>query len=153
MLVHRRDGVVTAVRGNPAHAVSRGPLCGKCSTAYNREWRDPQRRLAQPLRRVGAKGAGRFEPVSWDTAFVEIAQRLHHIIASHGARTILNAHYTGTISLLAGIAPMRFFHRLGATEITPDTICNMAGHVALRSLCGSSVDGFDPRAAEDAACI
>jgi anaerobic selenocysteine-containing dehydrogenase len=153
MLVYRRDGVVTAVRGNPAHAVSRGTLCGKCSTAYNREWRDPQRRLSQPLRRVGAKGAGRFEPISWDTAFREIAHRLQRVIASHGAASILNAHYTGTISLLAGIAPMRFFHRLGATEVTPDTICNMAGHVALRYLYGSSVDGFDPRAAEEAACI
>ncbi len=153
MLVHKRDGRVAAVRGNPAHAVSRGTLCGKCSTAYNREWRDPQRRLGQPLRRVGAKGAGRFEPISWDTAFEEIAHRLKRVVASHGASTILNAHYTGTISLLAGIAPMRFFHRLGATEVTPDTICNMAGHVALRYLYGSSVDGFDPRAAKDAACI
>jgi anaerobic selenocysteine-containing dehydrogenase len=153
MWVHRRDGVVTAVRGNPAHAVTRGALCGKCSTAYNREWRDPQRRLSQPSRRVGAKGAGRFEPISWETAFAEIAERLHHIIASHGAPSILNAHYTGTISLLAGIAPLRFFHRLGATEVVPDTICNMAGHVALRYLYGSSVDGFDPRTAEDAACI
>jgi anaerobic selenocysteine-containing dehydrogenase len=153
MLVHRRDGLVTAVRGNPAHAVSRGTLCGKCSTAYNREWRDPGRRLSQPLRRVGTKGAGQFEPISWDTAFEEIAHRLQRVTASHGAPSILNAHYTGTISLLAGIAPMRFFHRLGATEVTPDTICNMAGHVALRYLYGSSVDGFDPRAADDAACI
>jgi anaerobic selenocysteine-containing dehydrogenase len=48
---------------------------------------------------------------------------------------------------------MRFFHRLGATEVAPDTICNMAGHVALRYLYGSSVDGFDPRMAEHAACI
>ena len=153
MLVHRRDGRVTAVRGNPTHAVSRGTLCGKCSTAYNREWRDPQRRLSQPLRRVDAKGAGRFEPISWETAFEEIANRLQRVIASNGAHTILNAHYTGTISLLAGIAPMRFFHRLGATEVAPDTICNMAGHVALRYLYGSSLDGFDPRAAKDAACI
>ena len=153
MLVHRRDGVVTAVRGNPAHAVSRGTLCGKCSTAYNREWRDPQRRLTEPLRRVGAKGSGRFESISWNTACAQIAQRLRGIVASHGAQTILNAHYTGTISLLAGIAPMRFFHRLGATEVTPDTICNMAGHVALRYLYGTSVDGFDPRTADHADCI
>jgi anaerobic selenocysteine-containing dehydrogenase len=153
MLVHRRDGVVTAVRGNPSHPVSRGALCGKCSTAYNREWRDPHMRLAQPLRRTGPKGAGHFEPISWEDAFTDIAQRLHHIIASHGAHTILNVHYTGTISLLAGTVPMRFFNRLGSTEVTPDTICNMAGHVALRYMYGSSVDGFDPRAAEDAACI
>jgi anaerobic selenocysteine-containing dehydrogenase len=153
ILVLRRDGRVTAVRGNPAHAVSRGTLCGKCSTAYNREWRDPQVRLTQPLRRMGAKGEGHFEPVSWDTAVAEIAQRLQDIIAAHGARTIFNAHYTGTISLLAGIAPLRFFNRLGATEVVPDTICNMAGHVALRYMYGTSVEGFDPRTAKDAACI
>jgi anaerobic selenocysteine-containing dehydrogenase len=153
MLVHKRDGLVTAVRGSPSHAVSRGALCGKCSTAYNREWRDPQRRLTQPLRRVGAKGGGQFESISWETALGEIAQRLHKIAAAHGAPSILNTHYTGTISLLAGMAPMRFFHRLGATEVAPDTICNMAGHVALRYLYGSSVDGFDPRMAGDAACI
>src|ERR1700723_1329847 len=112
-----------------------------------------QRRLSQPFRRVGPKGAGRFEALSWETALREISGGAPDIIAAHGARTILNAHYTGTISLLAGIAPMRFFHRLGATEVTPDTICNMAGHVALRYLDGSSLDGFDPRTAEHSACI
>ena len=100
----------------------------------------------------GRERGGGFEPISWDTA-CGIAQRLQRIVASQGAQTILNAHYTGTISLLAGIAPMRFFHRLGATEVTPDTICNMAGHVALRYLYGSSVDGFDPRTVGEAACI
>jgi anaerobic selenocysteine-containing dehydrogenase len=151
--VVKRDGLVAAVRGNPTHPVSRGTLCGKCSTAYNREWRDPTRRLVQPLRRVGRKGQGRFEPVSWEAALAEIAARLKGIVANHRAHSILNVHYTGTISLLAGMAPMRFFNRLGATEVTPDTICNMAGHVALRYVYGTSVDGFDPRAAEDAACI
>jgi anaerobic selenocysteine-containing dehydrogenase len=153
MMVLKRGGVVSAVRGNPAHPVSRGTLCGKCSTAYNREWRDPERRLTQPLRRVERKGGGTFEPISWDTAISEIAESLRRITASHGAASIFNAHYTGTISLLAGIAPLRFFNRLGATEISPDTICNMAGHVALRYLYGTSLVGFDPRAARDAECI
>jgi anaerobic selenocysteine-containing dehydrogenase len=152
-----------AVRGDPDHPVSRGALCGKCSTAYNREWRDPRRRLTQPLRRVRPKARGdggtaphgdaEFEPIGWERAIAEIAARLGSIVDSHGARSILNAHYTGTISLLAGIAPMRFFNRLGATEVTPDTICNMAGHVALRYMYGTSLDGFDPRTAKDSACI
>lgn len=152
--VIKRDGVVAAVRGDPGHPVSRGTLCGKCSTAYNREWRDPARRLLQPLRRVGGKAGGTgFEPIAWETAIAEIAGRLCAIAASRGPRAILNAHYTGTISLLAGVAPMRFFNRLGAAEVTPDTICNMAGHVALRYLYGTSLEGFDPRTAKDAACI
>src|SRR5271167_2575437 len=151
--VVKRDGAVIAVRGDPDHPVSRGTLCGKCSTAYNREWRDPARRLSVPMRRSGPKGQGSFEPISWGTALTEIAARLKGVLAEHGAGSILNAHYTGTISLLAGIAPLRFFNRLGATEVTPDTICNMAGHVALRYVYGTSLDGFNPRAAQDAACI
>jgi anaerobic selenocysteine-containing dehydrogenase len=151
--VLKQDGMVTAVRGDPHHPVNRGTLCGKCSTAYNREWRDPRVRLTRPLRRIGAKGEGGYEAISWESALGEIAAGLRRASDRHGAQSILNAHYTGTISLLAGSAPMRFFNRLGATEVTPDTICNMAGHVALRYVYGSSVDGFDPRAAADAACI
>jgi anaerobic selenocysteine-containing dehydrogenase len=153
ILVEKRHGRVSAVRGNPHHFVSRGTLCGKCSTAYNREWRDSERRLTQPLRRVGPKHLGRFEPISWETALGEIGAKLAAIIAAQGAQHIFNAHYTGTISLLAGLAPMRFFNRLGATEVVPDTICNNAGHVALRYVYGSSLDGFDPRSAQQAACI
>jgi len=151
--VIRRAGRVHHIRGNPAHPVSRGTLCGKCSTAYNREWLDPNVRLTTPLKRIGRKGEARFAPVGWDEAISEIAGRLTEIADRYGAERILNAHYTGTISLLATNAPMRFFNRLGATEVVPDTICNMAGHVALRYVYGTSVDGFDPRTAEDAACV
>jgi anaerobic selenocysteine-containing dehydrogenase len=151
--VVKRNGVITQVRGDPNHPVSRGKLCVKCSIGYNREWRDPQARLTRPLRRVGPKGAGQFEPVSWDTALAAIADRLKQIVATTGPQTILNTHYSGTISLMAFLFPMRFFHRLGATEVTPDTICNMAGHVALQYVYGTSVDGFDPRTARDATCV
>ena len=153
IVVVRRQGRIAQVRGNPDHAVSRGTLCGKCSVSYNREWLDPQHRLTEPLRRAGPKGSGMFEPVSWDEALADIASRLSGIVRDAGAQTVLNAHYTGTISLLAGVFPMRFFRRLGATEVAPDTICNMAGHVALNYAFGTSVDGFDPRTAAHANCI
>jgi anaerobic selenocysteine-containing dehydrogenase len=151
--VVRRNGVIAHVRGDPYHPVSRGKLCAKCSIGYNQEWRDPQARLTRPLRRVGPKGAGRFEPVSWETALAAIAERFKQIIATTGPHTIINAHYTGTLSLLAFFFPMRFFHRLGATEVIPDTICNMAGQMALNYVYGTGLDGFDPRTARDAACI
>jgi anaerobic selenocysteine-containing dehydrogenase len=151
--VVKRGGRITHVRGDPNHFVSRGKLCVKCTIAYNREWRDPQTRLTRPLRRVGPKGAGRFEPVSWDVALAAVAERLKRIVASTGPQTILNTHYSGTISLLGFLFPLRFFHRLGATEVSPDTICNMAGHVALGYVYGTSVDGFDPRTAHKARSI
>ena len=151
--VHKRNGAIESVRGDPAHFVSQGQLCVKCSIGYNNEWLDPRSRLTRPLRRVGRKGEGRFEPVSWDVAIAAIADRLKRIAASAGPQAILNTHYSGTISLIAYLFPTRFFNRLGATEVSPDTICNMAGHVALHYVYGTSVSGFDPRTGAAAACI
>jgi anaerobic selenocysteine-containing dehydrogenase len=114
---------------------------------------DPDARLTTPLRRKGEKGAGEFEPVSWDEAVGEIAERLHGIIDVHGPGVVLNAHYTGTFAMIGYHFPLRFFNYLGATEVDPDTICNKAGHVALEYLYGTSVDGFDPRSCAEASSI
>src|ERR1700742_5054963 len=129
--VVKRDGVIRHVRGDKDHAVSRGRLCVKCATAYNGVLLDPEARLLTPLKRDGAKGSGRFAEISWEQALREIADRLTEIVADPGPEAILNAHYTGTCAQLGMAFGMRFFNRLGATEIDPDTICNKAGHVAL----------------------
>ena len=98
---------------------------------------------------------GRFEPVAWDEAIADIAARFQAIAGGDGdgAGKIVHAHYTGTCSLIANNFPMRFLGRLGAREVEPDTVCNMAGHVALDYAIGTSVIGFDPRTAKDAHCI
>lgn len=153
VLVTLRDGAIKNVRGDPAHPVSRGKLCRKCTIGYNGVFLDPEQRLTRPLRRVGRKGEGRFEPVSWEAAIAEVAQRLTEIADRPGGHAVLNAHYTGTCSILAHSFPGRFFTRLGATEVDPDTVCNKAGHVALDYMYGSSVTGFDPRTAAHAGCI
>ena len=148
----RADGKIK-VLGDPDHPVSRGALCGKCAIAYNGAWLDPKLRLTRPLKRVGPKGEGRFEPVSWDAAFGEIAARLKGIVAAGGAETIWHSHYTGTCSMIAGGFPQRFLNRLGAGEIDPDSICNAAGHLALQYMYGTSTEGFDPRMASRAKSI
>jgi anaerobic selenocysteine-containing dehydrogenase len=153
IVVVKREGNITQVRGDPVHPINRGKLCAKCSIGYNREWLDPSVRLTRPLRRIGPKGEGTFEPISWETALTTIAERFKQIVATGGAQTILNAHYTGTISLLAYLFPLRFFFRLGATEVDPDTICNKAGQVALTYLYGTPTMGFDPRTARESACV
>jgi anaerobic selenocysteine-containing dehydrogenase len=146
------DGTVNVV-GDPDHDVSRGALCGKCSIGYNGVWRDPHVRLTRPLKRIGAKGAGRFEPVGWDEALADIAGRLNAILSSTGGTSILQTHYTGTCSLIAGTFPLRFFNRIGATEVDPDTVCNKAGHAALQLMYGESTRGFDPRTIDGANCV
>jgi anaerobic selenocysteine-containing dehydrogenase len=152
-IILERRGATLRVLGDPDHPVSRGRLCGKCAVAYNGVWQDPGARLGHPLRRTGPKGSGRFERISWDEAIADIARRTRAIVDAHGAEAILHTHYSGTLSLLALLFPMRFFLRLGATEVDPDTICNAAGHVAWRTMFGSSGIGFDPRTAADARCI
>ena len=146
------DGTLNVV-GDPEHRVSRGALCGKCSIGYNGIWRDPSARLTRPLKRVGPKGTGRFEPTSWDQAIDDIAKRLNTIRGRDGAGAILQTHYTGTCSLIAGSFPLRFFNRIGATEVDPDTVCNKAGHVALQLMYGESTRGFDPRTVDGSQCV
>ncbi len=147
------DGEIDRVTGDPEHPENRGSLCGKCTLAYNGVWRDPSARLLRPLRRTGPKGSDAFEEVSWDDALGEIAARLGGLIDAGRAHDILTAHYTGTCSVIANQFPMRFFNHIGATEVNPDSICNLSGHVALGYVLGESATGFDPRTAKVSTCL
>jgi anaerobic selenocysteine-containing dehydrogenase len=151
--VIKRNDAITLVRGDRNNPVNRGALCGKCAIAYNGVIRDPEERLKSPLLRVGPKGEGRFRPVSWEEAIDTTANRLKEVVKSDGPEAIVTCHYSGTLSRIAYSFPLRFFNRLGAVEVEPDTICNMAGHVALNYTLGTSLKGFDPRTAKDTNCI
>jgi anaerobic selenocysteine-containing dehydrogenase len=152
IVVTKRDGVITKVLGDADHPVSRGALCGKCALAYNGIWRDKEARLSTPLKRTGKKGEGKFAPATWEEALTAIAAKLN-AIRSQSPANILHTHYTGTVALIATAFPARFFNAIGATEVDPDSVCNKAGHVALNWTIGDSCAGFDPRAAQTAACI
>ncbi len=153
IVVTKKNDAIVQVKGDLQHPVSRGKLCRKCSIGYNSIWLDPNARLTEPLRRTGAKGKGKFEPVSWNEAITAIADRLKEIVNESGADKILNTHYTGTFAAIGYHFPMRFFNRLGATEVNPDSVCNLAGHIALDYVYGTSMTGFDPRTSKDSQCI
>jgi len=148
-----KNGKIATVTGNKEHPSNNGPLCAKCSIAYNGAWRDENARLLHPMRRVGAKGATDYEQISWEEALSEIAANLTNIKQAAGPDKIAHTHYTGTCSMLAIEYPCRFFEHIGATEIDPDTICNNAGHVAWNYVFGNSLNGFDPRTIEDSECV
>lgn len=148
-----KDGEIDRVTGDPDHPANRGSLCGKCTLAYNGVWRDPDARLGKPLKRTGPKGSGSFVEIEWDEALATIAGRLNGLIDAGRAQDILTAHYTGTCSIIANQFPMRFFNHIGATEVDPDSICNLSGHVALNYVLGESAKGFDPRTAKASNCL
>ena len=131
-----QDGRAVRVRGNPAHPPTDGVLCTKVSR-YAERTHHPERILT-PLRRVGAKGEGRFEPIGWDAALDEIAERLT-AIAARDAQAILPYSYAGTMGLVQGESmDRRFFHRLGAS-LLDRTICATAGGEALTRTLGGKL--------------
>ena len=122
------------LRGNPAHPVTRGFLCGKVARYLEREYSPA--RLLHPLRRVGAKGEGRFTRITWDEALTEIADRLRSVSDEFGPESVLPYSYAGTMGLLNGAGmDRRFFHRLGASRLDR-TICSAAGTVGMTDALG-----------------
>ena len=88
MLVEAHDGAAPRVhvKGDRAHPLSRGYLCPKGKASVDMTL--SPKRVLYPLRRDGARGAGRWRRVTWDEALDDIAARLKSIIAEHGARAV-----------------------------------------------------------------
>jgi anaerobic selenocysteine-containing dehydrogenase len=134
VLVTIENGRGLKLRGNPEHPVTCGFLCGKVAQYLEREYHPD--RLLHPMQRIGAKGEGRFERISWDDAIDQIAERLHAIAAEFGPESILPYSYAGNMGFLnnAGM-DRRFFHRLGASRLDR-TICASAGSAGLMQALG-----------------
>jgi anaerobic selenocysteine-containing dehydrogenase len=136
MLTTVQGGVAIKVQGNPAHPHTDGVLCTKVSRYLERTYH-PER-LLQPLKRIGPKGAGQFEPVSWDAALSDIATRLK-TIAARDPQAILPYSYAGTMGWVQGESmAARFFNKLGASQLER-TICAAAGGEGLVHTLGAKV--------------
>ncbi|CAN5645252.1 molybdopterin oxidoreductase family protein [soil metagenome] len=130
------NGVALKVHGNPDHPHTGGVLCNKVSKYTERTYH-PER-LLHPLKRVGPKGAGQFEPVSWDAALGDIAARLS-AIAARDPRAVLPYSYCGTMGLVQGESmAARLFHRMGAS-LLERTICASAGGEGMVQTLGAKV--------------
>ncbi|HET9340457.1 MAG TPA: molybdopterin-dependent oxidoreductase, partial [Casimicrobiaceae bacterium] len=80
--VHLQDGALRYIDGNPEHPINKGVICAKGASGIMKQVSPA--RLTRPLRRrQGAeRGAGEFEPISWDEAFSILEKRLAAIRAS-----------------------------------------------------------------------
>jgi anaerobic selenocysteine-containing dehydrogenase len=108
------------LRGDPEHPMTRGFACAKMAK-YPERQHHPDR-LLQPMRRVGAKGEGKFEPIDWDVALDWIAERTAENLRRFGEASLLPYCYAGTMGLIERDFPLAFFRALGASELD-QTIC------------------------------
>lgn len=134
LLLHKENGKIVKVTGNPDHPITQGAICNKVRNMAERVYH-PERVL-YPMKRVGAKGEGKFERISWDEALQEIAERYKGLIREHGPESILPYSFYGNMGKLS-IDGMdrRFFNRLGATQLQQG-ICNSAGNAGWRYTMG-----------------
>src|ERR1700736_3175116 len=79
LTVHVRDGIALKVTGSSEHGPTAGVLCTKVARYTERTYHPD--RLLYPMRRIGKKGEGRFERISWEEAIASIASRLAPIAA------------------------------------------------------------------------
>jgi anaerobic selenocysteine-containing dehydrogenase len=136
------DGVAVGLRGDPGHPFTHGGLCAKVNRFVEERVYAPDRVL-HPLRRVGRKGSGAFERVSWDEALTDIAARFRAVAGEHGAEAILPYSYVGTQGMVQGWSmDRRFFGRLGATTLDR-TVCGDNGAAGIGATLGTSA-GIDP---------
>jgi anaerobic selenocysteine-containing dehydrogenase len=114
---------VVAVRGSRVNPITHGAVCAKVANDYPEFVHGPNR-LRHPLKRVGPKGAGSFERVSWSEALDTIHSRISHIIDRHGPQALLQLNYAGPHGMLAGDSmSLRFFHRIGASLLSRSPLC------------------------------
>jgi anaerobic selenocysteine-containing dehydrogenase len=117
------DDRVIAVRGSKVNPITHGAICAKVANNYPEFVHGPNR-LRYPLKRIGAKGEGQFERISWDHALDIIRDRVGSVIEHHGPQAVLPLNYAGPQGMLAGDSmSLRFFHALGASLLSRNPLC------------------------------
>ncbi len=129
------DGRAVKFYADPDHAITQGWLCAKVRPYLDHVYHPD--RLTQPLRRVGPKGSGQWQPITWDEAIGEIGTRWRAIIAEYGAAAILPYSYSGTLGLVQmSVCNGRFWNRLGASRLER-SICGAAAEFAVEATLGA----------------
>ncbi|MFB5195229.1 molybdopterin oxidoreductase family protein [Neobacillus sp. KR4-4] len=141
LLLHKENGRIIKVEGDPEHPVTKGHICNKVRNMTERIY--DENRLKYPLKRTGLKGEGKFERISWAEAIETITSRWSNLIESNGPESILPYSFYGNMGRLnAEGMDRRFFHRLGASRLD-QTICSAAGSEGYKYTMGGSI-GIDP---------
>ncbi len=144
------DGRIVKVRGSKAAPYTAGVICSKVAQDMGAFVHGPQR-LLHPLRRIGPKGSGQFERISWEAALDAIHERVGEVIARWGAEAVMPLNYAGPHGFLAYESmSARFFYRLGASQLFRRALCGGVRSEAWSGTYGA-VSGIPPEFAERAA--
>lgn len=140
------EGRITAVRGSHALPYTDGVVCEKVAH-HTVQWVHGPQRLTQPLLRTGPRGSGAFAPIPWSEALDRVHEGISRAIAAHGPQSVLPLNYAGPHGMLSGDSmSLRFFHRLGASQLYRGALCGAVRREAWVGTYGA-VPGLTPEVA------
>jgi anaerobic selenocysteine-containing dehydrogenase len=127
-IYHVEDSRLVEVTGDPAHPMTRGGLCVKLKDFAEHHY-NPDR-ILYPMKRIGAKGSGKYERIGWDEALSTIKSKWTDIIDQYGSQAIMPHAYLGNQGTANGLtAGDAFFNRLGST-VAEKTYCESGSSTA-----------------------
>lgn len=110
VLVRKIGARAVKVEGNPLHPVNRGRLCPVGQASLQLLYHPD--RLRSPLKRVGERGSGKWQKISWEEALSVIASKLKELSAKGESHKL--AVLTGNDSELADRLMARFLDVYGS---------------------------------------
>src|SRR6187551_3698614 len=118
------------VRGAEQNDYTAGVICAKVAR-YAERAHHPDR-LMRPLRRIGPKASGHFEPVSWDAALDLVAEQFLKAEQRHGPAAVWPYYYAGTMGLVMrdGINRLRNAKKYSGFFATICTTLAWTGYIA-----------------------
>ncbi len=115
VLLTVENGKPVSVKGDPSQPLSRGFMCARGRALALELSQDPHR-LTTPLKRAGKRGEGKWQPISWEQAFTEIAEKLRSIIDESGPEAV-GVSLDSMISTGLSFSGNRFARLLGTPNV------------------------------------
>ena len=132
-MVEVENGKIVRVKGDPDCSLNRGTICAK-GLAQVERLQHPER-LRHPLRRIGAKGGGQWERISWNEALALLAEKFRERISRGEGKSMAFAQ--GTPKGLELYMMIRLANVLKIPHVvTPGSICHMPRETASLITCG-----------------
>lgn len=133
LLLHVENGRLVRIEGDAASPVNRGRLCAKASASL--EFVYHSERLRHPLKRLGKRGDGKWQQITWDEALDTIAEQFTGVKNNYGAEAL--AFHRGSFKGLPDGYIVRFANAFGSPNlVSVGHVCHLPQTLASRVTCG-----------------